>query len=203
MTGTALFMESIPYASLLEYSLAGVVAIGLLEKFIPIMPSYVMLVLFGMTLVGSDAELPAIILCSALGSVIGGVIWYTFGRMIGPVRCARFVERYGKYIFLRPELYRRLTIAYRRNHFLVTTIGQVVPTARIYLALPAGVICLPFPSFVIATTIGTLAWNGPLISLGYVLRNTGTSPVTTGTIAVICLILVEALIFLTVLRNKG
>lgn len=193
-------METLPYASLLSYSLAGVAAIGLIEKFIPVMPSYVMLVLFGMTLAGDNAELSAIILCSAAGSVIGGVLWYAFGRLIGAERCERFVARFGKYIFLKPELYERLAKAYRRNHFWVTTIGQVIPTARIYLALPAGVIRLPLAPFFFATAIGTLAWNGPLITLGYLLRNSAWSPVTTGTIAVASLILIEAVVLMSFFR---
>jgi membrane protein DedA with SNARE-associated domain len=195
-------MESLPYASLLGYSLAGVAAVGLIEKFIPVMPSYVMLVLFGMTLVGDNADLSAIILCSAAGSIIGGFVWYSFGRLIGPERTDRFVARFGRYFFLSPDLYERLSNAYERNHFWVTTIGQVVPTARIYLALPAGVIGLPLAPFFIATAIGTLAWNGPLITLGYLLQNSGWSPVTAGTIAVVSLITIEAIVIFAVFRRR-
>jgi membrane protein DedA with SNARE-associated domain len=195
-------MEYLPYTSLLSYSLAGVAAVGLIEKFIPVMPSYVMLVLFGMTLVNDNGDLSAIILCSAAGSVIGGILWYSFGRWIGAERCERFVARFGRYIFLKPELYERLANAYKRNYFWVTTVGQVVPTARIYLALPAGVIRLPIAPFFVATSIGTLAWNGPLITLGYLLQNSGWSPVTAGTIAVVALISIEALVLLTVLRRR-
>jgi alkaline phosphatase len=196
-------MDSLPYASLLSYSFAGVAAIGLIEKFIPVMPSYVMLVLFGMTLVGSNSDLAAITLCSAGGSIAGGFIWYCFGRLIGAERCERFVARYGKYILLKPDLYQRLSNAYQRNHFWVTTIGQVVPTARIYLALPAGVIRLPMAPFFLATAIGTLAWNGPLIALGYLLRNSGWSPVAAGTVAVLSLVTIEAIVILTWLRRRS
>ena len=195
-------MESLPYASLLNYSLAGVAGICLAEKFIPVMPSYVMLVLLGMTLVDTSSELSAIIGFSVTGSVIGGVLWYTFGRVIGAERCERFVARFGKYIMLKLELYQRLTNAYRRNHFWVTTIGQIVPTARIYLALPAGVIRLPAGPFVVATTLGTLAWNAPLISLGYLLQNSGWSPLAAGSVAVAILITIEAVALLTVLRRR-
>jgi len=193
-------MELLPYAGLLSYSLAGVVAIGMLEKFIPVMPSYVMLVLFGMTLVNDNGQLLAIVVCSAAGSVLGGILWYLLGQLIGAERCERFVARFGKYILLRPELYQRLANAYKRNHFMVTMIGQIVPTARIYLALPAGVIRLPFLPFFLATAIGTLVWNGPLISLGYLLRNSGWSPVTAGTIAVLSLFVIEVIVLMTLFR---
>ncbi len=197
-------MESLlPYSSLLDYSLAGVAVVGLIEKFIPVMPSYVMLVLFGMTLADSSSELSLIITFSAVGSVAGGLLWYAFGRVIGAERCERFVARFGRYILLKPAVYERLTNAYQRNHFWVTTIGQVVPTARIYLALPAGVIGLPAWPFLIATLIGTLAWNAPLITLGYLLQNSGWSPIVAGTTAVVTLIAIEAVALLTVMRRRA
>lgn len=195
-------MNSLPYASLLEYSLAGVTAICLIEKFIPIMPSYVMLVLLGMTLVDTNNDLSLIVFFSVTGSVLGGMLWYSFGRLIGAERCERFVARFGRYILLKLDLYRRLAGAYQRNHFWVTAIGQIVPTARIYLALPAGVLRLPAGPFVIATTLGTFAWNAPLISLGYLLRNSGWSPLAAGGIAVAMLIAIEAIALLTVLRRR-
>lgn len=193
----------LPYANLLSYSFAGVAAIGLVEKFVPVMPSYVMLVLFGMTLVGNQSDLAMITACSAAGSVAGGLAWYSFGRLIGAERCIRFVERYGRYILLRPDLYERLSNAYKRNHFWVTTIGQVVPTARIYLALPAGVIRLPLAPFLVATAIGTLAWNGPLITLGYLVRNSGWSPVAAGTLAIVMLIAIEAVVIFAFVRRRS
>jgi alkaline phosphatase len=196
-------MESLlPYSSLLNYSLAGVAVVGLVEKFIPVMPSYVMLVLFGMTLAGSSTELSLIITFSVVGSVAGGLLWYSFGRLIGAQRCERFVARFGRFFLLRLDLYERLMDAYQRNHFWVTTIGQVVPTARIYLALPAGVIGLPAGSFLVASLIGTFAWNAPLISLGYLLQSSGWSPFLAGTIAVVSLLTIEAVVLLTVMRRK-
>lgn len=196
-------MESLlPYSNLLSYSLAGVAVVGLIEKFIPVMPSYVMLVLFGMTLAGSSTELSLIITFSVVGSVAGGLVWYSFGRLVGAQRCERFVARFGRFFLLKLDLYERLMDAYQRNHFWVTTIGQVVPTARIYLALPAGVIGLPAGSFLVATLIGTLAWNAPLISLGYLLQSSGWSPFLAGTIAVVSLLTIEAVVLLTVMRRK-
>ena len=106
------------------------------------------------------------------------------------------VARYGKYIFFRPSLYGRLTNAYRSNHFWVTLIGQTLPTVRIYLALPAGVLKLEPRAFLAATSLGTLIWNMPFLSLGYALRGSGHDPVSIGFWVAVVLIAAEFAILL-------
>lgn len=106
------------------------------------------------------------------------------------------VARYGKYVFLRPSLYGRLTNAYRSNHFWVTLIGQTLPTARVYLALPAGVLRLEPRAFLAATSLGTLIWNMPFLSLGYALRDSDRDPASIGFWVAIVLIATELTILL-------
>src|SRR5262245_17792756 len=173
-------MESLPFACLLTCGLAGIVALSFMEKFVPMLPSYTLFLLFGLATVDDTGDLARTALASTLGSVFGAVCWYTFGRLVGGARCERLVHRYGKYLLLPPDRYRRLATAYTRHHFWATAVSQTVPTARIYLALPAGVIGLAFLPFLLATSLGTLAWNAPLITLGYLLRDTGWSLAATG-----------------------
>nr|WP_233288090.1 VTT domain-containing protein [Bradyrhizobium brasilense] len=101
---------------------------------------------------------------------MGAIGWYALGRIIGRERTEPFVEGFGRYILLRPTFYRRLMAAYDGRPFPVTALGQAIPTARICLPLPAGVIGLSFVPFVLATTLGALIWNAPLVTLGYLLR---------------------------------
>jgi len=89
---------------------------------------------------------------------------------LGPQRSDAMMERFGRYIFLTPSLYRRMAKAYARNHFWVAVISQTIPTVRIYSAIPAGVLNLAITKFLAATLVGSLAWSGPLLSLGYMLR---------------------------------
>jgi membrane protein DedA with SNARE-associated domain len=189
-------MEGLTFAGLLAYGLGGIAILSFLEKFVPVLPSYVMLVLFGLATVDSAGELAATVAAATAGSVAGAVGWYAFGWLVGGARCERLVNRYGKYLLLPPHLYRGLAAAYRRNRFWVTAVGQIVPTARIYLALPAGVIGLPFVPFLLGTALGTLVWNAPLVTLGYLLRGTSWSPAATGVTFAAVIVLVEAAIFL-------
>ena len=81
-------------------------------------------------------------------------------------------------------------------------VSQTIPTARIYLALPAGVIGLSLAPFVMATLLGTLAWNAPLITAGYLLQGTGWSPGMVGLAVAVILLSVEAVVFLVVTRSR-
>lgn len=166
-------------ATLMSFGLIGVGLLALAEKFIPIFPSYVMLMILGMT-AADGAALVGMIVATSVGSVMGAIGWYGLGRMLGAQRIEAVVARFGKYVLLKPSLYQRLTGAYRSNHFWVTLFGQTLPTVRIYLALPAGVLGLELKAFLAATSLGTLIWNMPFLSLGYALRSSGQDAVQVG-----------------------
>lgn len=166
-------------ATLMSFGLFGVGLLALAEKFIPVFPSYVMLMILGMT-AADGATLVGMIIATSVGSIVGAVGWYGLGRVLGGARIEAFVVRFGKYVLLKPSLYQRLAGAYRSNHFWVTLFGQTLPTVRIYLALPAGVLGLELKAFLAATSLGTLVWNMPFLSLGYALRSNGHDAVQVG-----------------------
>jgi membrane protein DedA with SNARE-associated domain len=179
----------------LHFGLLGVGCLAVAEKFIPLFPSYVLLMLLGLT-VPDGASLAMTIVATSIGSVVGAIGWYWLGRALGSQRIERLVTTYGKYVLLRPSFYQQLTDAYRGNHFWVTLIGQTLPTVRIYLALPAGVLQLEPRAFIAATAIGTVIWNMPFLSLGYALRGSSQDPVSLGFWVVAILLAVEVAIIL-------
>lgn len=185
----------------LSFGLLGVGCLAVAEKFIPLFPSYVLLMLLGLT-VTDRTMLAMTIMATSVGSVIGAIGWYRIGRSFGSQRIEGLVTRYGKYVSLRPSLYHQLSGAYRGNHFWVTLIGQTLPVVRIYLALPAGVLRLEPRAFVAATAIGTVIWNTPFLTLGYALRGSSHDPVDIGIWVAAVLIAVEAAIILGLRLTK-
>lgn len=179
----------------LSFGLAGMIFIGLVEKFTPVVPSYVVLMLLGM-IASSRTSLVLSIAATAAGSLAGTITWYQIGRAVGARRVERLVARFGKYVFVGPEVYQRLAGAYRRNHFKVTLIGQIVPVARIYLALPAGVFGVRRGAFIAAAAMGILLWNAPFLTLGYALRGVGRDPAQVGFWVSVILVAMEATILL-------
>ncbi|WP_013503401.1 DedA family protein [Rhodopseudomonas palustris] len=179
----------------LSFGLLGVGCLAIAEKFIPLFPSYVLLMLLGLT-IADYTTLAMTIMATSIGSLLGAIGWYGIGRSFGSQRIERLVTRYGKYVSLRLSLYHRLTDAYRGNHFWVTVIGQTLPVVRIYLALPAGVLRLEPRAFIAAAAIGTILWNTPFLTLGYALRGSGYDPVSIGFWVVMAVITIEATIIL-------
>jgi alkaline phosphatase len=165
--------------TLMSFGLLGIGCLAVVEKFVPLFPSYILLMVLGMT-ASDGADLVLMIVATSFGSVVGAVGWYGLGRALGAERIDGLVARFGKYVLLKPSLYGRLTGAYRSNHFWVTLIGQTLPTVRIYLALPAGVLRLEPRAFLLATSLGTLIWNMPFLSLGYALHGSGHDAVNVG-----------------------
>ncbi len=95
-------------AMFLHFGLVGVGCLAVAEKFIPLLPSYVLLMLLGMT-IPDGATLAMTILATSAGSVIGAIGWYGLGRALGSRRIEALVARFGKFVLLRPSLYQQLT----------------------------------------------------------------------------------------------
>lgn len=181
--------------------LPGMLLIALAEKFTPVIPSYVILALLGMT-ISSGPELAAAVLATAAGSLAGSLVWYGIGRTLGGRRVESAVARFGRYLFFTTGTYQRLAGAYRRNHFWVTLIGQTVPVARIYMALPAGVFAIRPRIFAVAAGLGIVMWNAPFLVLGYLLRGSGYDPIHVGFWLPVVLLAGEVSIVLLVRRRE-
>jgi membrane protein DedA with SNARE-associated domain len=171
----------------------GVGIVALAEKFFPVVPSYVVFVLLGMTAASGQSDLAVTVAATATGSTLGALGWYGLGLALGPRRTEALIERFGQFIFLKPALYQRMAGAYRRNHFWVTVVGQTIPAVRVYLSIPAGVLKLAILNFLGATLIGSMVWSGPLLTLGYVLRERSADAAFSGLLVVTAVVGLEFL----------
>jgi alkaline phosphatase len=178
---------------LLSLGLMGVFLVTTLEKFIPVVPSYVMLLALGMS-APDLPQLTVMLAITVIGSLCGSAGWFAIGRTLGERRIEWLVSRFGKYVFFPLPTYRRLAASYRRNRFRVTALGQTIPVARVYIGLPAGVLKLPAASFLAAATLGILVWNLPFLLLGFLLKGTSHSLFYVGLRASIALVAAEFLI---------
>lgn len=177
----------------------GVLGAGLLsftEKLLPVPPSHVLLLFFGMTAAPDWQTLVALTLATTLGSGSGSMLWYAVGAWLGHERADALVSRFGKYVLLKHATYQRLAQAYRRNNFRASLIAQLVPVARTYLALEAGVLRLAFVPFAVATFSGSLIWNVAFLTGGYLMRDSGRDPVALGFRIILVLVAVEVLFIL-------
>lgn len=192
----------VPLDTFVVYGLAGAFMLALLERLVPVVPSYGLFVFLGTTLVERPVDLVPLILATTAASTLGAIAWYGIGALLGEQRTHRAVVKYGRYIWLREELYLSLARRYERNAFIATFIGQTIPVVRCYLSLPAGILALPLATFALAVFLGSAIWVGGFIGMGYGLNVLGWDPVVATLLAVIVLIAVEsAAVWL--LRRRG
>jgi membrane protein DedA with SNARE-associated domain len=191
-------METEFYLPLLDLGFFGIVVLAFAEKLIPVLPSYFMLVFLGATQASSLAGLTMLTSATACGSLLGAIFWYSVGRISGRENVEMLVARYGGYVFLPEIRYRQLAKAYADHQFWTTLIAQTIPTLRIFLAVPAGVLKLDLMSFIPATGLGILVWNTPLISVGYMMRDAQLHLLSLGLRVIVVLLLAEIAIVLSV-----
>jgi membrane protein DedA with SNARE-associated domain len=194
MSNTFSFLSNLPalVSDLAGWGLLGLTLCSAVEKLVPIVPSYGVLIVLGMFVVPDFAALPWAVAATTAGSTLGSLIWYAVGRWFGPQRGEALVQSAGRYLSFRVEKYRRLTGSYHRNQFWITVTAQVIPLVRIYMAFPAGVVAIPLTCFTTATFVGALAWNAPFLALGYGLRESHVDPSTAASAAIIGIVVVEA-----------
>ena len=180
-------MEALLRAATLE----AVFLAAMVEKFIPILPSYILFPAIG---IGADDawELAMRCLVAATGSLGGALAWYGLGAWVGEQRTAALVQRHGRWLLLSPALYARLVAEYRRRPTGLTFLGQLIPTVRIFQALPAGVLRLPLPAFLVATAWGSLCWIVLLAGAGHLLNRQGWEAGQAGLVVLGSMVVLEA-----------
>ena len=147
----------------------GVGALVALENVIPPIPSEVILPLAGFQADQGDFNLPLLILVATLGSIVGAMVLYAVGAVLGEHRIRRLVGRFGKYILVTVDDIDKATGWFKRHGRSAVFFGRLVPVVRSLVSIPAGVDKMPLATFLIYTTVGSAIWNTLLIVAGYLL----------------------------------
>lgn len=193
----------IPVAQIAAMGLVGAFALALLERLVPVVPSYGLFIFLGTTLAARPLDLMPLIAVTALASTLSAVCWYGIGHALGEARTHALVKRYGRYVGLRETLYLSLSDRYTRNAFVATFMGQTIPVVRCYLSLPAGILALPLSTFSLAVLMGSAIWVGFFISLGFGLHVLGWDPLIATLIAVAALLAFEGGLVWLMSRRKA
>lgn len=184
----------LPIATIASYGLGGAMLLALLERLVPVVPSYALFIFLGASFAPTPADLVWLMIAVTFASAIGGLCWYALGRLLGAERTEALVRRFGRYVWLSEQLYHSLGERYRRHYFTATFIGQAVPVVRIYLSLPAGILRVPLPGFALAVLLGSGLWVGMFLLLGYWMHAIGWSPVTATIVGVLALLVIETVL---------
>jgi len=96
------------------------------------------------------------------GNLVGSLIAYGVGRFGG----RPFLDRFGRYVLIRPRELRRAEDFFARHGQLAVLIARVLPIVRTFISLPAGIAEMPVVPFSALTLVGSLPWTFALALSG-------------------------------------
>jgi membrane protein DedA with SNARE-associated domain len=147
----------------------GLVFLMFLENVFPPIPSELIVPLAGYMTRAGQLSLAGVILAGTLGSVLGAMALYYFGRRLGYRRTLEFTKRHGRWLTLGERDIQRAKGWFDRHGAMSVLLCRLVPGIRSLISIPAGIACMPMWKFLVFTTAGSAAWTAVLAGLGFVL----------------------------------
>ena len=142
---------------------AGIFVLMALESTVLPIPSELVVIPAGYLAYQGKMNLVLIFLSSTLGSLAGAFVNYAFALLVG----RPFLERYGRWFFVRPELLHKTDAFFARHGAISTFTGRLIPGIRHLISLPAGLTRMNVLAFSLYTCLGAGIWSVVLIALGY------------------------------------
>jgi membrane protein DedA with SNARE-associated domain len=100
-----------------------------------------------------------VVLAATVGNTLGSLISYAIGAYGG----RPFLERYGRYLLIRPHEIELADAFFARRGNLTVFIGRLLPIVRTFISFPAGVARMPLGPFVLYSTAGAFLWSTLLV----------------------------------------
>lgn len=138
------------------------IAMAMESTVLPV-PSELVVIPAGMLAYQGKLNLTLVILASTFGSLAGATVNYLFAMWVG----RPFLEKYGKYCFVRPALLHKTDAFFIKHGAISTFTGRLIPGIRHLISLPAGLVRMNFASFAFYTIIGAGLWSVVLALFGY------------------------------------
>ena len=115
---------------------------------------------------GCGSPLAAVVLSflvGVLGSLAGAYVNYYLALWVGKP----FLEKYGKWFFLKPAALNRACEVFNRYGAATTFVCRMIPAIRQLISIPAGIARMPFGSFTLFTALGAGVWTAILTFVGW------------------------------------
>ena len=171
----------------------GIFFLMMAETVFPPIPSEVIMPVAGVRAAGGPMTLPGVIAAGTAGAMFGNFFWYLLARVIGMKRFRPFIESYGRWLTMDWPDVEKAERLFGRFGSLIVFFGRLLPTIRSIVSIPAGLLRMRLRSFLLWSTVGTVAWTSVLAIAGYWLGSEFDNvervvgPVSSGIIALIVL----------------
>lgn len=137
------------------------------ENLFPPIPSEVILTFGGFMTTYTNLNVWLVILSATIGSVIGALILYYFGRLIEPEALKALISgKIGKALYLKPTDISKAGRWFAKKGNMTVFFCRFVPIVRSLISIPAGMAKMSLGVFLGFTIMGTAIWNTVLVWLG-------------------------------------
>jgi membrane protein DedA with SNARE-associated domain len=147
----------------------GIGLLMFLENLFPPIPSELIMPLAGFTVAQGKMNFGLAVLAGTVGTMVGTYAWYYLGKVLNYQRLQGWTARYGKWIGVTAQDIDRVNNWFNKHGSKAVFFGRMVPGIRTLISLPAGMNHMPFLSFTMYSTVGTLLWTLALTTAGYLL----------------------------------
>jgi membrane protein DedA with SNARE-associated domain len=106
-----------------------------------------------------------VVIVATIGNTCGSLIAYAIGAWGG----RPFLEKYGKYILIRPHDIELADRFFAKWGSQTAFFSRLLPIVRTFISFPAGVARMNLPKFIIYSTAGAFIWSMLLVYAGMVL----------------------------------
>ena len=106
-----------------------------------------------------------VVVVGTIGNTVGSLIGYAIGAWGG----RPFLERYGRYLLIRPHELELAERFFERYGSPTAFFSRLLPIVRTFISFPAGVARMPLPQFIAYSTAGAFLWSAALVYAGVTL----------------------------------
>jgi membrane protein DedA with SNARE-associated domain len=106
-----------------------------------------------------------VVVVATVGNTLGSLIGYAIGAWGG----RPFLERYGRYLLIRPHEIELADQFFQRYGAATAFFSRLLPIVRTFISFPAGVARMPLGRFIAYSTAGAFIWTIVLTEAGVLL----------------------------------
>jgi membrane protein DedA with SNARE-associated domain len=103
-----------------------------------------------------------VVIVATLGNTLGSIVGYYIGAWGG----RPFLEKYGKYLLIRPHELELADRFFQKYGPATAFFSRLMPIVRTFISFPAGVARMPIGQFILYSTLGALPWSILLVWAG-------------------------------------
>lgn len=150
-----------------DWGYIGIFVLMTLESTVFPIPSELVMIPAGYLAHQGELSATMSVISGTAGSLAGALINYIVSRRYG----RSFLWNHGKKILVSRRRLAQMDYFFRKYGEVTTFLGRLIPVARHYISIPAGLAKMRLWRFMLFTSLGAFVWMVVLTALGYFIGN--------------------------------